>query len=587
MFWFEHVLIPAGRQQGADGRFTHFTAVTLAVFLQQFVEGLDAFHADQMVQLLARVSEVLAQVVVHFNALFCQLGVQHLGDQRDTAAAAGPGFGFRLQRRNGVAAFVNGGDQHAFGDVEAGTDLRAVRQFIHTDGRLTAGGVRREDQRVRVFRQLNGVQHQLEQVAEVAGVAHQHRPEQGFVVLADDKTFVDFFAFVQINIAAGVRGATMRIANTAHVHAQQLQLGAHVCAGEGVFAAQDMIHGDLRHFVPRRDQAEYAVVPAGAFADGVDIRIGGLAGVVNHDPAALRDGQAALRCQLVARADTGGEDDEVHFQLAAVGKAHGFACFSPFLNDLFGVFAGVNFHAHAFDLTAQLIATHVVELFGHQHRGKFDNVGFNAEVFQRACRFQTQQTTADNRAAFASTCAGFNGVEVFNGTVNEAILGFRPFNRRDPRIRARRHDQLIVKNRTSGAGVDYFLLTVDGDSAFAHQHFYAMLLVEPFTHQRELFGGMVREVGRQVHTVVRLAGFFTEHGNIELLSIGFIEKILNKAVADHAVTDDSESDFAHFCLDFFSITAYLNDSAGALIDANQIRLHLPLRGYIYDLSGFL
>ncbi len=229
----------------------------------------------------------------------------------------------------------------------------------------------------------------------------------------------------------------------------------------------------------------------------------------------------------------------------------------------------------------------MVQLFRHQHRGKFDDVGFNAEVFQCACRFQTQQTTADNRAAFASTCAGFNGVEVFNCTVNEAILGFRPFNRRDPRIRARRHDQLIVKNRTSGAGVDHFLLTVDGDSAFAHQHFYAMLLVEPFTHQRELFGGMVREVGRQVHTVVRLAGFFTEHGNIELLSIGFIEKILNKAVADHAVTDDSESDFAHFCLDFFSITAYLNDSAGALIDANQIRLHLPLRGYIYDLSGFL
>jgi hypothetical protein len=68
-----------------------------------------------------------------------------------------------------------------------------------------------------------------------------------------------------------------------------------------------------------------------------------------------------------------------------------------------------------------------------------------------------------------------------------------------------------------------------------------------------------------VHTVVRLAGFFTEHGNIELGSVSFIEKILNKAVADHAVTDDSESDFAHFCLDFFSITAYLNDSAGRLL----------------------
>ena len=144
----------------------------------------------------------------------------------------------------------------------------------------------------------------------------------------------------------------MRITNTAHVHAQQFQLGAHVCAGEGVFAAEDMVNGDLRHFVPWCNQAVYAVIPAGAFADGVDIRIGGLAGIVDHDPAALRNGQTALGGQLVARANTGGEDDEIHFQLAAVGKAHGFTRFGAFLHDLFGVLAGVNLHAHAFDFTA-------------------------------------------------------------------------------------------------------------------------------------------------------------------------------------------------------------------------------------------
>jgi hypothetical protein len=82
-----------------------------------------------------------------------------------------------------------------------------------------------------------------------------------------------------------------------------------------------------------------------------------------------------------------------------------------------------------------------------------------------------------------------------------------------------------------------------------------------------------------VDTVVGDTGFFTEHGNIELLGVGFIEKILNKAVADHAVTDDSESDFAHFCLDFFSITAYLNDSAHLLM---QIKY-----AFTYHLCGIL
>jgi hypothetical protein len=94
----------------------------------------------------------------------------------------------------------------------------------------------------------------------------------------------------------------------------------------------------------------------------------------------------------------------------------------------------VNFHAHAFDFAPQLLAAHLVELFGHQHRREFDDVGFHAEVFQRACGFQAQQAAADDRAAFAATGAGFNRVKIFNGAINKAILSFRAFNRRDPRI---------------------------------------------------------------------------------------------------------------------------------------------------------
>ena len=76
------------------------------MFRQQFVEGLNALHADQVVQLLARIREVLAQVVVHFDALFRQLGVQHLSYQWNTSATAGTGFGFGFQRGNGMAALL-------------------------------------------------------------------------------------------------------------------------------------------------------------------------------------------------------------------------------------------------------------------------------------------------------------------------------------------------------------------------------------------------------------------------------------------------------------------------------------------------
>lgn len=48
----------------------------------------------------------------------------------------------------------------------------------------------------------------------------------------------------------------------------------------------------------------------------------------------------------------------------------------------------MNFHAHAFNFAPQLLAAHLVELLGHQHRRELDHVGFHAEVFQGACGFQ-------------------------------------------------------------------------------------------------------------------------------------------------------------------------------------------------------
>ncbi len=146
MFRLQNVFVPAGGQQRTDGRFTNFTTVAFAVFRQQFFEGFNAFNADQMEQFLTRISKVFTQVVVNFDTLFRQFRVQYLSDQRNTTAAARTGFGFGFQRRNGVAAFVDSSNQVAFGDVEAGADLRAVRQFINTDRRLTATRVRWQDQ---------------------------------------------------------------------------------------------------------------------------------------------------------------------------------------------------------------------------------------------------------------------------------------------------------------------------------------------------------------------------------------------------------------------------------------------------------
>ena len=76
--------------------------------------------------------------------------------------------------------------------------------------------------------------------------------------------------------------------------AEQLQLGAHVRPGERTVAAEQVIDGDLRHLVAGGDQAEEATVPGGTLADGIDVWIGGAAVIINHDAAALGNGQFAI-----------------------------------------------------------------------------------------------------------------------------------------------------------------------------------------------------------------------------------------------------------------------------------------------------
>ena len=78
MLRLEDIFVPAGSQQRAHGRFTNLTAVAFTVFRQQLFKGFDAFHPDEVEQFLTGVRKVLAQVIVDFDALFRQLGVEHL-----------------------------------------------------------------------------------------------------------------------------------------------------------------------------------------------------------------------------------------------------------------------------------------------------------------------------------------------------------------------------------------------------------------------------------------------------------------------------------------------------------------------------
>jgi hypothetical protein len=71
---FQHEVVPGRGQDVGGHRLADVAAQALAVLVQQLAEALDAADAHQVVQFLARVREVFAQVVADG-----QPGLRHLG----------------------------------------------------------------------------------------------------------------------------------------------------------------------------------------------------------------------------------------------------------------------------------------------------------------------------------------------------------------------------------------------------------------------------------------------------------------------------------------------------------------------------
>ncbi|MDT4827794.1 hypothetical protein FQZ97_611530 [compost metagenome] len=174
--------------------------MALAVFRQHLVEGLDAFHADDAVQLLAGEGEVLAEALVHRHPACAQFVLDHLLEQRRAAAAAGCGPGACLDPGEVAAAAVDGGADRALADVVAGAHGGAGRQRVGAQRRGRLAG--REDQHGRIGRQLDAVLRVLQQGVVVAVVADQYGAQHLPAVGGDHQAAVAAAGLVDEAVAA-------------------------------------------------------------------------------------------------------------------------------------------------------------------------------------------------------------------------------------------------------------------------------------------------------------------------------------------------------------------------------------------------
>ncbi len=230
-------LVPAGSEDGADGGLADIASdAAPAMAGQHVLEALDTLHADDAVQLLTGVGEVLAQTVIHRHTPGAELVFEHLLEQRAATAAAGTSPGRRLEFAQVGYAGIHLAAHRPLADVVAGADGGRFRQGIHTQRRCASR--LRQDQAGRVSRQADAVLGILQQTVVVAVVTDQHSAEQVLAVGGDHHAPVGIGGLVDEAVAARARCCAVGVADRAYIHTQQLQLGGHVGTGKrlGVLA---------------------------------------------------------------------------------------------------------------------------------------------------------------------------------------------------------------------------------------------------------------------------------------------------------------------------------------------------------------
>ena len=271
--------------------------------------------------------------------------------------------------------------------------------------------------------------------------------------------------------------------------------------------------------------------------------------IVDDDAAALGDGEITVTAQSILRANAGGEDHHIHFQLAAVGEGEAvFRLFAAMHQDLAGALAGVHLHAHGFNLAAQQLAALTVELLGHQYRSKLHHVGLETQRLEGTCRFKAKQTAPDHHPALATLGGAADGFQILDGAIDEALVVLTARNGRHPGVGAGGQHQLVVPDHSALVGVHFAVGPVDFFHRFAEQQADAVLVVEAGFDEGEIFAGVMGEVGGEMDAIVGGTGFCTEDGDLVAARLGPLDQLFDEAVPHHAVAHNDQSDFAHDCL---------------------------------------
>ena len=225
---FVVITAPDHVEHVAERGLADFTAVPVAVDVQDVLHRLEPLAAENLAKVVLRIGDAAAQ---DLSGLLFELrrdGLEQRLAQLRAAAAARAGARRLFQLRQRVhAAFMNGLDDGALADADAAADGRAVGHFRDVEPAIR--GRRRKQKVPAAFREVGAGTQPVHVAMAVRRITDENRAHQ--LAVADRQFLVDAHRPVLKQHRLGLLLAP--VARREHVDAHDLQLGRLHRAGVG------------------------------------------------------------------------------------------------------------------------------------------------------------------------------------------------------------------------------------------------------------------------------------------------------------------------------------------------------------------
>ena len=129
-------------------------------------------------------------------------------------------------------------------------------------------------------------------------------------------------------------------------------------------------------------------------------------------------------------------------------------------------------------------------------------MGFQIQISQGFGCLQTQQTTANHYAGFCIQTGCANGIHIFNGTINKAILTVIARDWRYKGIRAGGKNQLVKTQHITLAGGDGFIELINFNRFSINSQINAIGIGKITTTQTQILHRLTAEIFGQMHPII-------------------------------------------------------------------------------------